>query len=130
MKKRVLTLLLALAMIVSLAACGGGGSSAAGTYKLTEMNAGGISMDLEELASTAGVDMSILLELKMDGTFSLDMGGQDMSGLTDGVSLAGTWKASGSDLIFTMDGEDLTVPFDGKTIVMEQDGTSLTFVKQ
>lgn len=53
MKKRVLTLLLALAMIVSLAACGGGGSSAAGTYKLTEMNAGGISMDLEELASTA-----------------------------------------------------------------------------
>ena len=114
MKKRVLTLLLALAMIVSLAACGGGGSSAAGTYKLTEMNAGGISMDLEELASTAGVDM----------------GGQDMSGLTDGVSLAGTWKASGSDLIFTMDGEDLTVPFDGKTIVMEQDGTSLTFVKQ
>lgn len=125
MKKRVLTLFLALAMVVSLAACGGGDSGPAGTYKLTQMNAGGISMDLEELASSAGTDMSILMELKTDGTFSLDMSNLDL-----GLSLVGSWKASGSDLLFTLDGEDLTVPFDGKTLVMEQDGTTLTFVRQ
>ena len=56
MKKRALTFLLAFAMIVSLAACGGGGgSSAAGSYKLTEMNAAGVNMNLDEQIGRAHV---------------------------------------------------------------------------
>ena len=125
MKKRALTLLLALAMIVSLAACGGGGSSAAGSYKLTEMNAAGVSMNLDELAASAGVEFNIVLELKDDGNFSLDM-----SALGQSESLSGTWKADGNNLVLSAEGEDLPVTFDGKTIVMEQDGQSLTFEKQ
>ena len=126
MKKRALTLLLALAMIVSLAACGGGGgSSAAGSYKLTKMDAAGISMDLDELASMAGVEMNITLELKEDGNFSLDM-----SALGQSESVSGTWKADGNNLVRSAEGDDLPVTFDGKTIVLEQDGQSLTFEKQ
>lgn len=126
MKKRALTLLLALAMIVSLAACGGGGgSSAAGSYKLTKMDAAGVSMNLDELAATTGVEMSITLELKEDGNFSLDM-----SALGQSESLSGTWKADGNNLVLSAEGEDLPVTFDGKTIVLEQDGQSLTFEKQ
>ena len=37
MKKRVLIFLMALAMLATLAACGGGGKSPAGTYKLTQI---------------------------------------------------------------------------------------------
>lgn len=125
MKKRALTLFLALAMIVSLAACGGGGSSAAGSYKLTEMNAAGVSMKLDELASMAGMEINIVLELKDDGNFALDM-----SALGQSESLSGTWKADGNNLVLSAEGEDLPVTFDGKTIVMEQDGQSLTFEKQ
>lgn len=126
MKKRALTLLLALAMIVSLAACGGGGgSSAAGSYKLTKMDAAGISMDLDEMASMAGVEMNITLELKEDGNFSLDM-----SALGQSESVSGTWKADGNNLVLSAEGDDLPVTFDGKTIVLEQDGQSLTFEKQ
>lgn len=126
MKKRALTLLLVLAMIVSLAACGGGGgNAAAGSYKLTQVNAGGINMDVDELASTAGVDINIILELKEDNSFSLDM-----SALGMGQSLSGAWKADGNNLVLTSDGNDLPVTFDGKTLVMEDNGQSLTFEKQ
>ena len=126
MQKSALTFLLALAMIVSLAACGGGGgSSAAGSYKLTEMNAAGVNMNLDELAASAGVEFNIVLELKDDGNFSLDM-----SALGQSESLSGTWKADGNNLVLSAEGEDLPVTFDGKTIVMEQDGQSLTFEKQ
>lgn len=127
MKKRPLTLLLVLAMIVSLAACGGGGggNAAAGSYKLTQVNAGGINMDMEELASTAGVEFNIILELKEDNSFSLDM-----SALGMGQSLSGAWKADGNNLVLTSDGNDLPVTFDGKTLIMEDNGQSLTFEKQ
>ena len=124
MKKRASTLLLALAMIVSLAACGGG-NTAAGSYKLTEMNAGGINMNVSDLAESIGMEFNVILELKSDGSFSLDMAALDES-----ESLSGTWTADGKDLVLTAEGEDVPATFDGKTIVLEQDGQSLTFEKQ
>ena len=124
MKKRALTLLLALAMIVSLAACGGGGGGPAGSYKMTKMNAAGVEMNIEDLAAMAGVDMTVTLELKSDGNFTLDM-----SALGTG-SVSGTWTSSGSTVTLTSDGEDVNATISGKTLVMEQDGQSLTFEKQ
>lgn len=125
MKKRALTLFLALAMIVSLAACGGGGSGPAGSYKMTKMNAGGIEMNIDDIAAMAGVDVSVTLELKEDGNFSLDM-----SALGTGESVSGTWTADGNNLTLTSEGEDVSATLNGKTLVMEQDGQSLTFEKQ
>lgn len=123
MKKRALTLLLALAMIVSLAACGGG-NGPAGSYKMTKMNAAGVEMNIDDLAAMAGVDMTVTLELKDDGNFSLDM-----SALGTG-SVSGTWTSSGSTVTLTAEGEDISCSLNGGTLVMEQDGQSLTFEKQ
>ena len=124
MKKRALTLLLALAMIVSLAACGGGGGGPAGSYKMTKMNAAGVEMNIEDLAAMAGVDMTVTLELKADGNFTLDM-----SALGTG-SVSGTWTSSGNTVTLSSEGEDIAATLNGNTLVMEQDGQSLTFEKQ
>ena len=124
MKKRALTLFLALAMIVSLAACGGGGSGPAGSYKMTKMNAGGIEMNIEELSSMAGMDVKITLNLKSDGNFSLDMSAIDAN-----QSLSGTWTADGNTLSITADGVTTTGTIDGGTIVLEENGQTMTFEK-
>ncbi len=126
MKKRVITLFLALAMVVSLAACGGngGGSDVAGTYNLTEMNAGGIAMNIEELSATAGVDVKIVLDLKSDGNFSLDMSALDAS-----QSLSGTWTADGDKLSLTSEGVTTNGTITGTTIVLEENGQTMTFEK-
>ena len=122
MKKNVLALLLALAMVVSLAACGGGGSPE-GEYHLTKLEAQGMSLDMDQLAEMAGVDVDITLKLNADKTFSLDM-----SALGMGESLAGTWSTD-NGLTLTVDGESVPVKLNGSTIVLEEDGTSMTFEK-
>ena len=124
MKKRVLTFLMALAMMVGLVACGGG-KSAAGTYCLTKINSGGEEMSVEELADLFGMDVDMTLQLKDDKSFTLDMGF-----LSDGESTSGTWKMDGDSLILTAEGDELPVTYDGKTIVMDIEGERLTFEKQ
>lgn len=126
MKKRMMTLFLALAMVVSLAACGGGGggSNVAGTYNLTKMDAAGVSMDIAQLTAAAGMDVSIVLDLKSDGNFSLDMSAIDAT-----QSLSGTWTADGSTLSLTAEGSTISGTIDGGTIVLEESGQTLTFEK-
>ena len=128
-KKRVLALMMVLAMMVCLVACGGGSGSSdasvAGTYNLVKMNAGGVSVDIGQLTEQAGVEVKIALVLNEDGNFTLDM-----SGLGVGESISGTWKADGSKLTLNAEGEDVPATLDGKTITMEQDGQSMTFEKE
>ena len=124
MKKRALTLLLALAMIVSLAACGGGGGPT-GTYKLTKVNSGGMDLDVAQLSSMTGVDMNVTLQVNADGTWSMDASALGIG--TEAVS--GQWTANGSKIDFTAEGDTITASVSGNTIVMEEDGQSLTFQK-
>lgn len=124
-KKRVLTFLMALAMMIALAACGGGGKDPAGTYKLTKMNSGGEEISVAELAGLFGVEADMTLELKADKSFTLNMGF-----LGDDESASGTWKMEGDALILSAAGDNLPVTYDGKTIVMDMEGESLTFEKQ
>ena len=70
MKKSVWAKMLSLALVfvcvIGLAACGGGDSSAAGSYKLQTIEMSGMSMDLEQLAEASGVsadEMTIILDL-------------------------------------------------------------------
>ena len=130
MKKRVLALLMTLAMIFSLAACGGsggsgGGESAAGTYSLTKMSSGGEEISMEEMSEIAGMDVSMTLELTEDNKFTMDMGV-----LGDGEKVSGTWKMDGDSLILSAEGDELSVTYDGKTIVLDMEGEGLTFEKQ
>lgn len=124
MKKRAMTLLLALAMIVSLAACGGGGGPA-GTYKLTKVNSGGMDLDVAQLSEMTGVDMNVTLKVNADGSWSMDASALGIG--TEAVS--GTWAANGSSIDFSAEGETITASVNGNTIVMEQDGQALTFQK-
>ena len=133
MKKRVLAFLMTLAMIFSLAACGGsggsggsgGGESPAGTYNLTKMSSGGEEISMEEMSEIAGMDVSMTLELTEDNKFTMDMGV-----LGDGEKVSGTWKMDGDSLILSAEGDELSVTYDGKTIVLDMEGEGLTFEKQ
>ncbi|WP_306543124.1 lipocalin family protein [Anaerotignum sp.] len=127
MQKRVLTFLMALMMVLGLAACGGGGASAAGVYKITKMSSEGIEMTTEEMSELFGMEVDMTLELKDDNTFVLDLGFLMGEG-EEGTS--GTWELDGDALTLSADGEDITTTYDGKTIVLEEGTEILTFEKQ
>lgn len=133
MKKNVWAKMLSLALVfvcvIGLAACGGGGdTSAAGTYKLQTIEMSGMSMDLEQLAETAGVsadEMAINLDLKSDGNFTLDMSALEAADM----SMSGTWEASGSNITLTVEGETINATLKDGVITMAEEGVSMTFKK-
>lgn len=130
MKKQVLTFLMVLAMAISLAACGGGGSSdggnsPVGTYQMTSMNSDGMEMTTEDLTALFGMDVEITLEIKDDNSFILDLGF-----LVEDENVSGTWEMDGDSLKLSAEGDSISVTYDGKTIVMDVDGEILTFEKQ
>ncbi len=122
--KRILSLLMVLAMMVCLVACGGN-SKAAGTYHLTKLDMNGVSVDLKQLGEQAGVEVKVILVLEKDGSFTLDM-----STLGAGESVSGTWKTDGGNLTLSAAGEDVPATLDGKTVTLAKDGLSMTFVKE
>lgn len=133
MKKSVWAKMLSLALVfvcvIGLAACGGGGdTSAAGTYRLQTIEMSGMSMDLEQLAESAGVsadDMAINLDLKSDGNFTLDMSALDAADM----SMSGTWEASGSNIKLTVEGEIINATLKDGVITLAEEGVSMTFKK-
>ncbi len=122
--KRILSLLMVLAMMVCLVACGGN-SKAAGTYHLTKLEMNGVSVDLKQLGEQAGVEVKVILVLEKDGSFTLDM-----STLGAGESVSGTWKTDGGNLTLSAAGEDVPATLDGKTVTLAKDGLSMTFEKE
>ena len=126
MKKQIMVFLMALLMIAGLAGCGGSKSkSAAGTYKMTKMGSGDMEMSAEEMSELFEMEVEMVLELKDDNSFTLDLGF-----LGDGETANGTWKMDGDSLILSAEGDEISVTYDGKTIVMDVEGESITFEKQ
>ena len=126
MKKRILTVLMALVMLVSLAACGGG-KNPAGTYELTKMGDGSEELTAEELTEIAGTELESTLEMTKDNKFTLNMG---ILSDEETESVSGTWKLDGDSLILSVEGEELSATYNGKTVAMDMDGVLLTFGKQ
>lgn len=111
--KRVLALLLAMAMLLSLAACGGKAEesasseveeSDAGKYMLTSMKDGEEEIDLETL-QMIGAD-SWYLELREDGTGTLYLGDDN---ITELKWRNGVLKADGDRLEYTREGDNITL---------------------
>ena len=125
---KMLGMMLVLICAISLVACGGGKKSdAAGTYKLESVSVGGVTMTMDDLASTmgeAGVELDMSLELKADGKFTLDM-----AALDENMSMEGTWKDKGKTIDLTADGDTLSAAYENGTITLEAEGTSMTFKK-
>ena len=116
---------------ISLVACGGGGSSAAGTYHLVSVTEAGTTMtidELNELAKSFGMDeFDITLDLAGDGSFTI----ADPSGLTGLEEVNGTWEEADGKVTLTAEGEAIEGTLDGSTITLaeETSGTSMVFEK-
>lgn len=126
--KKVLVTVVAIVMVFSLVACGGGDKSAslAGTYKMTSMEAAGMTVDVATLAEAAGMDADLFtLELKDDGSFTMNAFTGEAT-----ENMDGTWKADGNTVTLTMDGEDMTAAVDGNKLTIEetQDGQTMKMV--
>lgn len=124
-KKRALAFLMALAMMVMLAACGG--KNPAGTYELSKMGDGSMEMTAEELSAIYGRELDVTLELTEDNQFTLHMG---IMADGEGEAYSGTWELDGDALILNVEGEEASCTYDGKTIVMDMENVILTFAKQ
>lgn len=122
MKKRTLALFLALAMMFSLAACGGSGP--VGVYSLSSAKVPGMNeMSVADLSALIGTTVSGTLALKADGSFTLEMN----AGGLESETVEGTWTAEGSELTLSSDGSDVSATLTGNAVVMEEDGISMTF---
>ncbi len=125
---KVLSLALALVCVLGLAACGNGGTSkAAGTYRLQTIEMSGLNMDVAQLAETAGIsedEFKVVLDLKSDGSFTLDA-----AALEDSMSMEGTWEESGSDIKLTAEGNTTTATLADGVITFAEEGITMTFKK-
>lgn len=124
-KKRVLAFLMALAMMVMLAACGG--KNPAGTYDLSKMGDGSMEMTAEDLSAIYGRELDVTLELTEDNQFTWHMG---IMADEEGEAYSGTWELDGDALILDVEGEEVNCTYDGETIVMDMEDVILTFAKQ
>lgn len=126
-KKWVWTFLIALAMMFSLVACGGGSNSPAGMYELSKMGDGSMEMTVEELSAIYGTEIGSTLELAEDNTFTWDMG---LLADEEGEVYSGTWELDGDSLTLNLEGEEAACTYDGKTIVIDMEAVILTYEKQ
>ncbi|MCR5663598.1 MAG: hypothetical protein K6G17_01820 [Oscillospiraceae bacterium] len=113
--KRLTCLILVLAMLLALAACGGEPDPNAGVYKATTAEMSGISLDVDSLF---GEDLSI--ELKNGGRATMTMKGQKYSL---------RWELVGTDLCITASDGTLTGSLENDIIVLDMSGATVTFVR-
>lgn len=125
MKKRVAVLMLAVVMtVLALAGCGGKKSSApvVGDWKITKIEAMGVSMGVDEYLSAAGMgDVKMEMSIKDNGKFSMDMVGE---------SGTGTWKYEEPTLTLDDGSDTVTAEYKDSTIVLEMSGVSMIFEKK
>lgn len=127
---KILALMLVLACVMGLTACGGK-SKAVGKYDMESMEADGMTINIQDMLNTlseSGVEMNvkILLDLKEDGTFTLDMAALDES-----ESEEGKWEEKdGIVTLSTEDGESIDATLEGDTLTLEADGQKMVFKKQ
>ena len=123
--KKILVVVLALAMIVALAACGEGGSSDngassdpnVGVYTGTSVEMMGITMDMSEI-----YDGDCTLDLKDGGKATVTL---------DGQAIDATWAVDGDAITVTIEGEESAGTITDGTIVLDlmNMGMNMTFVK-
>ncbi len=120
MKKYVSILMLAVMMMV-FAGCGGAKSDApvVGDWKLSSVEAAGVTMSADEFAQAAGTDVDMSLVIKDNGKFTANFQGE---------SGDGKWTYEEPKLTLSSDGESMTGEYtDGKiTLTVEQAGQSVT----
>ena len=120
--KKMVALLLIAVLVFALTACSGGGGGAAskpspvGTYTLSGMEEDGEATSQEDLDLLASLGLTVTLDIKEDGTGSINLFGEEMEF---------TWDEDN----IIVDGEKQAYTFDGTTFTMENEGTKMSFTK-
>ncbi|MGN8968836.1 hypothetical protein [Intestinimonas sp. HCP28S3_D6] len=126
MKKtsKLLSLLLALTLVLSLAACGGGSGSettdlTGTTWVLSGGSQGDTTVDKETLEGMFGGEMTYAFEA--DGKVTLSLAG---------VSVEGTWSQDGNSVTVDIQGDTGTMTLDGDKLTIEESGVTVEFSKK
>lgn len=135
--RTVVTALGALALSVSLVACGGGDTSTpagpapeeqeqtvsfVGSWELDSAEFSDGSYTSDDIDDMADLGLTVTLDLSEDGTATIDMFGSE--------TLEGTWEESGSDgITITVDGEPVDATYDGTLLTLTNDGETMSFAK-
>jgi len=119
--KKVLTITLALALIMTLLAGCGGGSDLSGKFIMTEWEMGG--ENYMELLGMAGMSASdFYIEFLSGGKFKMSVAGD---------SQEGEFKVSGNTVTLSLDGEGLDAKRNGNKITIEdEDYGKMVFEKK
>ncbi len=114
--KRLACLILALAIILALAACGGEPDPNAGVYKATTAEMSGISLDVNTV-----YEGGLSFELKDGGKAVMTMDGKDYNL---------RWKLDGEDLTIIASDTELTGTLAEGTMVLDMgSGITVTLVR-
>lgn len=118
--KKVLTLMMALLVAVTLSACSGG-SGISGTYELKEITASGVTVTPDdELWKTATNGQDAIITLEDDNNCTVDIFGQSGSG---------TYEVNGSTVTITIEGDPQDFTLKDDQLIAEISGTSMVFEK-
>jgi len=106
MKNRVklfLATALVLVLTFALTACS---SPVVGKWQITKIKSGSISLDVEELAELTGQEISLVIDIKADGTCTMS------TTLGDSATAQGTWTFEDDQLTIDSEKSDTDVVFD------------------
>ena len=122
--KKLLAVLMAAMLVLSLAACsggssGGGSDSGVGTWKLVSMSYGDQSISISDYSEMLGEDYTVTLEIKSDGTFTVD---------SMGLVQSGTWTANGSTYSLDLDGGVQEAKLSGGQLILEDSASGMSMV--
>lgn len=111
---------MAVVLVVTLAACGGGNSEVAGTYKLHSMymkdNNTETTVEVgDEFMGEVITAEAYMFELRQDNTFTFTMG----MGMDEPMTQEGTWALEGDKLSLTAEGETIPATYSDGTITID-----------
>ena len=143
MRKTILSLALAVAMMAALTACSGGGDPV-GTYEATKMGDSSGEYNVDDIEENGLFEVSFILEIKSEGnaicTFEQSIGpeaeklmsAEDLATLRrtnlslGKESISGNWKMNGNEITISFPGTPWTGTVDDDTITFNYDGGSYT----
>ena len=119
MKKKIVAVMIACAMAMSFAlvGCGGGASapSPVGQWEISGMTSDGETYSAEDLQAMKDYGMNVTLSINEDGTASMNVFGEEMTG--------GTWDETS----LTFNGQSINMTLDGDTLTLTQGDETMTF---
>lgn len=121
MKKRLMTMLMAVMMLIVLSACGKKTDAIVGVWNADSMEMQGMSVKLEEYAEQTGQDITMTMEYKEDNTVTMDVLGSTGEG---------TWEAKDGKYTVTIDGDAQEVTVENDELIIEAENLGKVVFKK